>query len=352
MLYHYISIMSNNIITAFDIGGTNFRYAVIDRKSLKILEIHRYSTPSFLTHKNIHVSKLQTILMDKICNIVHNVYSKYKNKKVNIGISFAGPITKDGIVKQACTIWGNNGFNYPIKTEITKRLPKAKIFIINDITAAAERYGSLPKYQKYDYIGVITVSSGIGSKIYDIQQHAHVLDSLGIGGELGHIKFDFSSKASICDCGGIGHIGAISSGRAIQRETVSFALKNRKSFESSILGQIVASPIDITNQDIVKAIQKNDSFTVKLLDISTFPLAVSIANMSAMIGVQKVIFIGGFALNCGVAYLKSVRRNLKKLDFYGKNKTEIPNIVNLGINDDNDPLIGVAIFVKRNTSEN
>ncbi|MDO8608918.1 MAG: ROK family protein [bacterium] len=344
--------MSNNIITVFDIGGTNFRYAVIDRKSLKILEIHRYPTPSFLTHKNIIISKLQTILMDKISNIVHDIYSRYKSKEIVVGISFAGPITKDGIVKQACTIWGNNGFNYPIKTEIKNRLPKAKIFIINDITAAAERYGSLPKYQKYDYIGIITVSSGIGSKIYDIQHHLPVLDSLGIGGELGHVRFDFTSKAPICDCGGIGHIGAISSGRAIQRETVNFALKNKKAYKSSILGEMVTSPLNITNQDIIKAIQKNDSFAVKLLDISTYPLAISIANMSALIGVQKVIFIGGFALNCGTAYLKSVQRNLKKLDFYGKNNKEIPKIVNLGINDDNDPLIGVAIFVKRNTNEN
>ena len=209
----------------------------------------------------------------------------------------------------------------------------------NDITAAAERYANMQKYQNIDYFAVITISSGIGSKIYDVRNRKVILDRRSIGGEMGHIKLDFSPNAPFCDCGGRGHLGAVSSGRAVERLAISEAKIHPSMFKNSILFKLTKNPENINNQLLVKAIKAGDRFCLQILDKATFPLAYSIAHVSGNIGVDKFIIVGGFALNCGDRYLMSLQTSLLKTDFYSRKRREIPILVELGINDDNDCLI-------------
>ncbi len=193
------------------------------------------------------------------------------------------------------TVWGKEGANYPLLENLKRKLPKINWVVANDITAAAERYGQMEKYRSVDYLCVITVSSGIGNKVYDVQNKKVILDSMCIGGEMGHIQYDISSDAPICDCGGRGHIACYSSGRAVENLAQATSRMSMHEFANSVLGEVCKAPEQITNLKFVEAAKLKDKFTLNILDKTTFPLAYAIGYLSGAIGVERFIMIGGFA---------------------------------------------------------
>ncbi|MGR3174413.1 MAG: ROK family protein [Candidatus Scalindua sp.] len=342
-------LLSKENLSSFivlDIGGTSFRAALFNTDNALLRFPQKFPTPNFLKYPNISIKDLQELLMKKIIDVVKSYQAKHQYLKV-VGLSFPAPITVDGIVKQASTVWGNKGLNYPLLEILSKKLPSIRWVIANDITAAAERYANMKKYRNIDYFAVITISSGIGSKIYDVKNRKVILDKRSIGGEIGHIKVDFSKSALVCDCGGKGHLYVLSSGRAMERMAISTALQFPESYGKSHLSKIVKDPKDINNQSIVEAIKMRDSFSLQIIEQATFHLACSISHISGNIGVDKFIIVGGFALNCGEPYLELLRKNLYKTDFYGREKDEIANIVEFGVNDDNDSLIGIGLLARK-----
>lgn len=332
-------------IIVIDVGGTNFRSALFSDGRL-VEKPKKFLTPNFITHKHLPITELQELLIQNICDVVLQYKSQYPSIKL-VGLSFPGPISESGVVHQAPTVWGNLGKEFPIIEALSNKLKGIRFVVVNDITAAAERYAKRMKQKGFDFFGVITVSSGIGSKIYDTEKQKVLLDKESIGGEMGHVKVDFSANALLCDCGGKGHIGAISSGRGVERLTKISARKWPLKFRRSCLSKLVNKPTDISNKQIVSALRKNDSFVRKILDQSTQPLAIAISHLSANIGVHKFIIIGGFSLNVGKPYLNSLTSNLLKLDFFNLKKSEVRKIVQLGINDDNNCLVGVGLLVER-----
>jgi glucokinase len=331
----------NNILV-FDLGGTSFRSALFDKKTSGLSNVVRQKTPNFLAHPNMSIDDLQKLLILKIGDVI-NHYVKLDSKIETIAISFPGPIMENGVVHQACTIWGDKGKKYPLKDILEESYPTYRFVIANDISAATERYARLNQNTKHDFISVITISSGIGSKVFDLKNNKLLLDRNGIGGEMGHIKVKYDNNAPKCDCGGIGHLGAIASGRGVQRLIIERSLDDFTNYRNSRLYWQVRNPVNLDNRHIVDSIKMNDKFTQNILDETTFYITQCISHISANLGVDKFIFIGGFALNCGDAYLNSLRRSLKKHDFFNRNPETISQLVTLGINDDNDCLIGIGL---------
>ena len=332
-------------VIVLDIGGTNFRSSIFTREKGLTKKPLKVPTPNFINNPNLDIETLQKLLINMIVETITN-YRRVNPKLTLIGLSFGAPITSDGVVNQASTIWGNKGKDFPLRKSLSKLLPGVRILIANDITAAAERYASMKEHRNVDYFAVIAVSSGIGSKIYDVKNRSVILDSRSVGGEMGHVKVDYRLKAPICDCGGRGHLGALSSGRAVERMAISEANKNPGDFAKSLLYSLAKKPEAINNRLLVKAIKAGDKFCLRILDRATFPLACAIAHISGGIGVDKFIIDGGFALNCGDMYLESLRASLSKTDFYSREKAEIPTLVELGINDDSDCLIGIGLLTQ------
>ena len=85
---------------------------------------------------------------------------------------------------------------------------------LNDVSAAAWYLSSRTRARRFL---VVTVSSGIGSKLFDRDHPAGVIDDPPYAGEIGHVVVDPGDDAPLCGCGGRGHLGAISSGRGTER---------------------------------------------------------------------------------------------------------------------------------------
>lgn len=338
--------MSKEVI-AIDVGGTHFRSCLFKSPEGIITIPKREKTPNFLLHPELTIEQLQEKLIEKMAEVIKS-HLKENSSISQVGISFPGPMTADGVVHQACTVWGEKGLNFPLLEKLIEKCPSLSITVANDITAAVERYAQMKEHANHDYIGAITVSSGIGSKIYDMKSKKVLLDQRGLGGEMGHIKIDFSEDALLCDCGGKGHVGAICSGRGIQRLAQKKSHADGPGYNKSYLSKLAGKPEDITTYHIIEALQKNDSFTTEILDETTYILTGCISQLAATIGVDKWVFVGGFALNCGQKYLDSLQRSIVQHDFYHRPQDEIPNMVSLGINDDNDCLVGIGLLAERN----
>ena len=142
-------------------------------------------------------------------------------------------MTPQRVAYHAPTLWGSEGKNFPIVKILSEELPEILWVVENDITAATERYVAQYTKNNLDYIGVFTISSGVGNKIYDIRHGRMLLNSVGFGGEIGHATLDFSDDAPLCDCGGRGHLGALVSGRAIERSVREYSLNHAQEYTTS-----------------------------------------------------------------------------------------------------------------------
>lgn len=311
-------------VIVFDIGGTSSRVGLFTPDGKFMGEPRRFVTPSIKNYPSKSVPELQDELLNMMASEIDRIKRENPELKLaRVGVAFAGPIASGGVVRQAPTLWQDKSFMYPLQAELEKRCPGTIFEIQNDITAAAERYGSLPEFQGLRRICVLTVSSGIGNKVYDILLGEVLLDKDGLAGEMGHTVVDFSKDAPLCECGGKGHLGAIASGRAAE------ALAGKSGVE------------------IARAAKDGDPTALEILDKVTFPLAQAMSHLSAAIGIDKFIIMGGFALGVGEPYMQALKANLHKATFFGRTPQEIEDLVVFGANDDDHGLIGMGLMLQR-----
>src|SRR5262249_33551875 len=130
-----------------------------------------------------------------------------------IVFSFPGPVAGHRTVLAAPTLFGRET-NLAHLAEDLERATGRQVRLVNDVSAAAWYFSTRTTARRFF---VVTVSSGIGSKLFD-RAHSHVvIDDPPYAGEIGHMVVNSGPEAQLCDCGGFGHLGAIASGRAIEK---------------------------------------------------------------------------------------------------------------------------------------
>jgi glucokinase len=130
-----------------------------------------------------------------------------------IGISSPGPLDPwAGVVTDAPNL-GPEFRGRPLAAEIEASL-WLPAFLDRDTNVAALAeltYGAARGVPDFLYL---TVSTGFGGSIVTEGRIMHGPD--GMAGELGHVQVDLEGPR--CGCGGVGHVEAYCSGRAIARE--------------------------------------------------------------------------------------------------------------------------------------
>jgi glucokinase len=193
----------------------------------------------------------------------------------------------------------------------------------------------------------VTVSSGIGSKIFDRYHPDGVLDSTEYSGEIGHMVVDVAADAPTCDCGCAGHLGAISSGRGVERLARKYASRNPVEFEESACARIFgATPTSLANeQHLVPAALLGDRWATDVIQRSIDPLATVLLAVTLAVGLEKVIIIGGFALSLGPLYITLLRQALMTRAAPGPFRLNVNSLVQLGDTLEEACLRGAAQFV-------
>jgi glucokinase len=215
--------------------------------------------------------------------------------------------------------------------------------LLNDISAAAWHLVGRVDARRFM---VVTVSSGIGSKIVDCGHPRAVIDDIAYAGEIGHCKVDERPDAPVCDCGGRGHLGAISSGRGILRFARQSALSDPSFNASLCVRELSGKANELTNEGhLVPAAKAGDSWALSIVRECTEPLARVLLQCVMAAGIERVVIIGGFALSLGDSYRAILHNAMTKHCNYDLLSSCLKDFVIMGNND--ACLLGTAAFAAR-----
>ncbi len=298
----------------FDVGGTKTRAGLFDSSTSSLVRAALTETPNHLNFPDASFDELLDRLLDDMCRLGDEVAEGAPVTAINVG--FAGPVAPNGNVLAAPTIWGvRSGPPDALRKGLACRWPNARVAIMNDVTAAGYRYLSSPD----DEFCIVTVSSGIGNKMF--VNGRPLVGRGGQGGELGHLLVDSSDDAPLCECGGRGHLGAVSSGRA----ALEYARKR---------GRIG------TSADLAAAFKRAEPWAIQVIEHVAAPLGWALAAMHMAIGVARFVLIGGFALALGESYRQLVARAAEERCWQCAG--DWPTMVELGVDDDLSGLLGAG----------
>ena len=320
-----------------DIGGTNLRIGRMTAGGDGPYGVRRTATEGLDRYPGAPSAELQRRVLQQLETELAAALAVPAASDVRaVGLSFAGPVTAGGVALAAPTIWGGPGGPVPVRARLGARLG-LPVLTANDITAAAWRYVS----PENDAFGLFTVSSGIGGKIF--RRGEVLVDDDGFGGELGHWRVDHSATAPLCDCGGRGHLGGISSGRGVLRAVRSAAREHPREFAGSALaGPAAGRPAAISNEAVAASARAGDPFTDRVLHAALRPLAMAVSGVFAAIGIRRYLFIGGFAVAMGERFVEILSDELIALGCFGLNPAEVRAMLALGAADDDHSLIGIG----------
>jgi len=325
----------------FDLGGTHLRCGVVkDSKGLSHIEKKRIF--SFLYGQQR--AEIWKAIVADILDYAARA-SSIIDMAAPIVIAFPGPVEKPNVVRGAPTVVGGVT-DFPDLCQDIEQQTGRCVYLLNDISAAAWRMSKISEYNRFM---VVTVSSGIGSKVFDRAHPLGVLDNVSYAGEIGHGIVDTAEDAAICDCGGKGHLGGIASGRGIERYARKQASRNHDAFQNSICVTLYGATSDrITNeQHFVPAILAGDPWALNIFRTCTAPLARTLLTVTLAIGLEKIYIIGGFALALGETYINILRELICAQNDYPLTAGSLADLIQLGVAGEETCLEGAAVFAER-----
>ncbi|MFF4579747.1 ROK family protein [Streptomyces sp. NPDC001389] len=335
--------MSERAFTVVDVGGTVLRIARYCAGTDTVSDVRRMPTDGMARRPGASVAVLQSGVVDQLTSVAAEAVARHGSDA--LAVAFAGPVTADGRVVAAPTVWGELGAPLPLRLLLEERLG-IPVILVNDLTAAVWRYVNGPDEQPFC---LITVSSGIGSKVYRAGEV--LLDAEGHGGELGHWTCDPSPQAPLCDCGARGHLGGIASGRGVLAAARRAALADPQGYARSALAEAAPHSEQLENTALAAAVRTGDSFATAVLRGGLAHLALAITSVFTSIGVRRYILMGGFALAVGPRYVQLLTEELERLGCFGLDTVEIRRMVELGAPDDDHGLIGAGRLLATRDAE-
>jgi glucokinase len=279
------------VVLTFDIGGTYLRAGLYDSEGDYLISRTQCEVPGFRQFPDLDLIALKKKLYETMIHLSHNLGL---TRPRLIGVAFPGPVDR-GDVLRAPTLWGGKGGRESVADRIRVIWPEAQVTVFNDLTAAGYYY---IQHVKEDFC-VVTVSSGIGLKVFS--EGRPVLGPRSRGGELGHLRVVWGDEVPICDCGGLGHLGAVASGRATAWQIQRLVSVDPAAYANSVHGG--KDPEHLSNHEVANAFRNGDNWTQRLIRVMAQPLGWAIAAIHLIMGTERFVVIGGFAHALGDDYL-------------------------------------------------
>ena len=282
----------NNFVIGIDIGATTIRGVLSNLDAEFILEIQ-------LSTK---LKSGESGVMEQIFSLVDRLFAR-KNfngaKVLGIGIGVPGLIDhKKGIIDLSPDFgWKNMEFQRRLSERI--KLPIVFDNSTRLMAVGEKKYGKGMELD--DYI-VVNVGYGIAAGI--VANGKILGGAKGHAGEFGHIVIDPHSDV-LCDCGGKGHLEALSSGRRIA-DMGRLLLTNNGDEDLKKMSEGNAS--NVTAKMIADLARQGNPNAIRIFDSALHYLSIGIVNMINVLDPKKVLIGGGVALNGDIFF-----DNLNKL---------------------------------------
>ncbi len=312
----------------------------------------RCPSPSFVSHPRTSTAELQELLWESIVSTVERLKAMHPRLVLDrIGIAIPGPVGENGAVRVAPPLWGKAERVFRLRDRIEKNL-NMHCVVVNDMTAVTAWYGHLPSLRRHRLICVVTVSSGIGNKVFDTRAREFLMDSRGLSGEIGHVMISTGPEAFRCDCGARGHLSAVASGRGAARFAQHWASAHPVLFKRSAMAKWVnGRPSEITTMHLAQGARVGDRFVLEILEHVTFPMGQALSILLGGVGIEKIVVVGGFALGVGRPYLRALQNSLIRVELFGRSASDIRRLVRLGSRDDDVGLKGLGLILQNQEPE-
>lgn len=312
--------LSSEGIIVFDIGGTWFRSGYITGEG-KLIKFSKTPAVNFKNSPLLKVDELQEKLVSYIVSETLRLQKEIrefciKRAAISIGAAVKG---YTGYILNSGPLWGIHSKPINLLMLLRKRIPTINWTILNDLTAALLWHVSQTQ-KKFNKASLFTISTGIGSRIYDRYANEIPLDeALGIQGEIGHLPITFQIEQKnieqYCDCGGLNHLNAFCSGRGIEALLPCVSKHFITEFKTSTLKNKDIEELRFV--DLVDSIRKGDSFAQKVIDLVTFPIAEILLRLFTFDPKIDLVFItGGVVHSLQPYYERSLLKHLRKLGLY------------------------------------
>ena len=287
-------------VLAADLGGTWLRTAVLNGDGA-LVGVRRRRLRTVFDGRS--ATDVWDDVVDGIGAAAHSGAARGAER---VAIAFPG-LLADGIPLTAPTLTGDAGVPADLVARIADATGK-QVALINDVAAAA---GFLATRTTDRDFFVVTVSSGIGSRVH---RAGAAPARAGYDGEIGHLRADTRPDAPRCDCGGRGHLGALASGRAVERLARRAARENPQAFAASACARAGATAETLSNElHLVPAMLGGDRWSLALLRRATAPLARFALAVVVAGGLERIYVIGGFAVALGKVYREALAAEIEAL---------------------------------------
>lgn len=260
-------------VAGIDIGGTKIAIA------LETVRGERISSRQFPTCVGLGPE----LILNNIVSAIREMSAEAQTRLLSVGLGCPGSVDKErGLVLLPINLPGWHEF--PIVNSIEERLGVPAL-IENDAKLAALGEYVRGAGRGFRDIVFFTISTGIGGGIII---NGEILQRLGAG-EVGHMTV--MPDGPPCGCGSCGCMDALCSGAAIARRARALLAKG----ESSIIGQMVSHPDEITAQTIAAAVERGDGLARRVWDEMIYFLSIGIGNVITILAPEAVILGGGVA---------------------------------------------------------
>ena len=267
------------LVLAVDLGGTKLRVAIISNQG-QIMAREYYLTSA---------SDGPELIIDRMLSVMDHllrVEDTDSSQLSSISLAAAGAIDcENGVITSSPNLPGWHNISL---RDIVKQKYGIETFLLNDASAAALGEYHFGAGKGVNNLIYLTVSTGIGGGI--IINGELYCGVSGSAGEIGHTTIDVNGP--VCNCGNIGCLEMLASGKAVARE----AIRRIGGGERSSLIEIVGGKIaDITAEKVYLAAQDGDSLALEVIYQAATYLGVGMVNLANIFNPEMIVVGGGMA---------------------------------------------------------
>ncbi|MFG0262114.1 MAG: ROK family protein [Novipirellula sp. JB048] len=270
-----------SLYLGIDVGGTDVKLGLVDREC-RIVDRERTATSSLRTPQNVFQHAAEFVGERTIAGV---------------GLAVPGVLdTRANVLREVVNLEGWLGV--PLHSELV-RITGFPTIVVNDANAAAYAEHALRSLGGQS-LALVTLGTGVGCGMV-VSGDPHGGDH-GCAGEVGHITIDFSDDASLCTCGGRGHLEAYAGAAGVIARMIAAS------------GEEAAAAI--TPLEIASRAERGDTICQQVI----FDTAIYVGRAIGMIGqvadpavvlLGGAMTFGGGETQTGRRFLEHVRQSVK-----------------------------------------
>ena len=262
-----------------DIGGTNIKVVLVDPRKGKVIDQ--------VDLKTFAESGAHAIVMELGATLAAMI-NKAKNDRMQVGVAGVGCAGVIDLNKGSVSVSPNlPGWEEFLLQEKLAQILQIPVRVFNDVDCIAYAEYRLGGGAELGDFLCIALGTGVGGSL--IMGGRVWTEGRTSAGEIGHMTIQPGGER--CLCGNRGCLETLASAGWLVRRAEE---RLRQGFSSTLRDDLERAG-SLKAESIQQAAQEGDSLAQELFNLVGISLAIAIANVVQLLGIQSVVIAGGFA---------------------------------------------------------